>query len=112
VARADGLRGLLGGLRGVLDAVDDFAQVLDDFDPERDLGDLFEGLGAEPPGAARAARREALVTLGLEPDQVPTEAEIRAAYKGAARRAHPDMGGSSAAFARVAAARDLLLSEV
>ena len=38
--------------------------------------------------------------------------EIRAAYRSAAKRAHPDMGGSSAAFQRVRTAADSLLADL
>ena len=38
--------------------------------------------------------------------------EIRAAYRSAAKRAHPDMGGSSEAFQRVRTAADILLAEL
>jgi len=36
--------------------------------------------------------------------------EIRAAYRRAAKRAHPDMGGSSEAFQRIRTAADVLLA--
>jgi hypothetical protein len=39
-------------------------------------------------------------------------AEIRAAYRTAAKRAHPDQGGSSEAFQRVRTAVDVLLAEL
>lgn len=38
--------------------------------------------------------------------------EIRAAYRRAAKRAHPDRGGSSEAFRRVRAAADALLADL
>ena len=38
--------------------------------------------------------------------------EIHAAYRVAAKRAHPDLGGSSEAFRRVRAAADCLLAEL
>ena len=38
--------------------------------------------------------------------------EIRSAYRNAAKRAHPDMGGSSEAFQRVRTAADVLLAEL
>ncbi len=38
--------------------------------------------------------------------------EIHAAYRVAAKRAHPDLGGSSEAFQRVRAAADALLAEL
>jgi curved DNA-binding protein CbpA len=41
-----------------------------------------------------------------------TAAEIRAAYRKAAKLAHPDLGGSSEAFRRVQAAVDALLAEL
>jgi hypothetical protein len=41
-----------------------------------------------------------------------TAAEIRAAYRRAAKLAHPDLGGSSEAFRRVQAAVDGLLAEM
>ena len=41
-----------------------------------------------------------------------TAAEIRAAYRRAAKLAHPDLGGSSEAFQRVQAAADALLVEL
>ena len=38
--------------------------------------------------------------------------EIRAAYRSAAKRAHPDRGGSSEAFRRVRMAADVLLAQL
>ena len=38
--------------------------------------------------------------------------EIRAAYRSAAKRAHPDRGGSSEAFRRVRTAADVLLAQL
>lgn len=38
--------------------------------------------------------------------------EVRAAYRVAAKRAHPDLGGSNEAFRRVRAAADILLAEL
>ncbi len=38
--------------------------------------------------------------------------EIRAAYRSAAKRAHPDRGGSSEAFQRVRTAADVLLAQL
>jgi hypothetical protein len=46
------------------------------------------------------------VAFGASADQ------IRAAYRVAAKRAHPDMGGSSEAFRRVRSAADQLLAEL
>jgi curved DNA-binding protein CbpA len=48
--------------------------------------------------------------LGVGPGA--SAAEIRAAYRRAAKTAHPDQGGSSEAFQRVRVAADLLLEEL
>lgn len=44
--------------------------------------------------------------LGFARDAAPTGAEIDAAYRRLARKAHPDQGGSTAAMAELNAARD------
>jgi hypothetical protein len=47
--------------------------------------------------------------LGLPPDRQLSEPEIRQGYKRAAKRLHPDAGGSAREFAELAAARDALM---
>lgn len=61
--------------------------------------------------AAKAAQEEirARRLLGLGPKA--TAAEVKAAYRTRAARAHPDAGGSAAKMAELTAARDLLLSK-
>lgn len=51
---------------------------------------------------------DAAMMLGVEPDA--SEAEVRAAFRTAARNAHPDNGGNGHAdLGRLVAARDTLL---
>ena len=50
----------------------------------------------------------AILGVGLD----ATAGDIRAAYRRAAKTAHPDQGGSSEAFQRVRAAADALLEEL
>lgn len=105
MSRTRGLRDLLGSLDGVLRSVEAVADALDglDLDSEIDLEDLLRG------GAGRETERtRALRVLGFGPDARPTLGEIRSAYRAAARREHPDAGGSPERFAAVAAARDTL----
>jgi hypothetical protein len=47
--------------------------------------------------------------LGLPPDQRLAESEIQQGYKRAAKRLHPDAGGSDREFAELSAARDALM---
>ena len=48
-------------------------------------------------------------TLGLARDARPTHGEVKAAFKRAARAAHPDAAGCAVKFREVVAARDALL---
>jgi hypothetical protein len=50
--------------------------------------------------------------LGLPPGRRLSGAEIRDAYKRAAKTRHPDAGGSESAFRELSEARDALLREV
>jgi len=56
--------------------------------------------------AQDVARARAVLGVGAG----ASAAEIRAAYRDRAARAHPDAGGSAARMAELSAARDLLLS--
>jgi hypothetical protein len=47
--------------------------------------------------------------LGLPPDEQLAESEIQQGYKRAAKRLHPDVGGSTREFAELSAARDALM---
>ena len=47
--------------------------------------------------------------LGLPPDRQLAESEIQQGYKRAAKRLHPDAGGSAREFAELSAARDALM---
>jgi hypothetical protein len=47
--------------------------------------------------------------LGLPPDEQLAESEIQQGYKRAAKRLHPDAGGSAREFAELSAARDALM---
>jgi hypothetical protein len=47
--------------------------------------------------------------LGLSPERQLSEPEIQQGYKRAAKRLHPDAGGSAREFAEISAARDALM---
>jgi hypothetical protein len=47
--------------------------------------------------------------LGLAPERQLSEPEIQQGYKRAAKRLHPDAGGSAKEFAELSAARDALM---
>jgi hypothetical protein len=47
--------------------------------------------------------------LGLPPGRHPSDPEIQQGYKRAAKRLHPDAGGSAREFAELSAARDALM---
>jgi hypothetical protein len=47
--------------------------------------------------------------LGLPPERQLAESEIQQGYKRAAKRLHPDAGGSDREFAELSAARDALM---
>jgi hypothetical protein len=47
--------------------------------------------------------------LGLPPERQLSDPEIRQGYKRAAKRLHPDAGGSAREFAELSAARDALM---
>lgn len=70
----------------------------------------FRGFTALPsPAGAKKSWREA---LGFDPLQTPSKTSVMEAYRGAARRAHPDAGGSDAAMAALNVARDQALKEI
>lgn len=64
----------------------------------------FTGFSALPPPASPWD------VLGIPPRS--TKEQIEAAYRGKARTAHPDTGGSTAAMAALNAARDAALKEI
>jgi curved DNA-binding protein CbpA len=47
-------------------------------------------------------------TLGLDRAPAPSPADVKRAYRAAAKRAHPDHGGSKEKFAAIVKARDVL----
>jgi hypothetical protein len=47
--------------------------------------------------------------LGLPPERQLSDPEIQQGYKRAAKRLHPDAGGSAGEFAELSAARDALM---
>ncbi len=71
----------------------------------------FTGFSALPaPG--QQSKRSWRQVLGMLPDVQVDRAAIMAFYRDAARKAHPDMGGSADAMAEVNAARDEALLEI
>jgi hypothetical protein len=71
----------------------------------------FTGFSALPaPG--RQARRHWRQVLGIDANDAPTRNDVEAAYRAAAKRAHPDLGGSSEAMAEVNQARTEALEEI
>lgn len=70
----------------------------------------FRGFTALPaPAGGKKGWRE---VLGFDSRQNPSKTSILEAYRGAARRAHPDAGGSDAVMAALNAARDEALKEI
>jgi hypothetical protein len=59
--------------------------------------------------AAPAPEQQHRRLLGLPPDRQLAESEIQQGYKRAAKRLHPDAGGSTREFAELSAARDALM---
>lgn len=69
----------------------------------------FQGFTALPqPGATRTWRE----ILGFPPGATPDRAGIEHAYRTAAKKAHPDHGGTDAAMAEVNRAREAALREI
>lgn len=65
--------------------------------------------GPKPrPSARERAAAQARQLLGVREDA--SEADIRAAFRDRAARAHPDAGGSAAAMQALVRARDLLIN--
>ncbi len=69
----------------------------------------FQGFKALPPPTGTKSWRH---MLGLPVDRAVTRADIDAAYRIAARGAHPDNGGSHDTMASLNAARDEALKEI
>lgn len=71
----------------------------------------FTGFSALPaPG--QQSRRAWRQVLGIGPEEPVSTEVINSYYRSAARRAHPDMGGSADAMAEVNAAREEALQEI
>jgi hypothetical protein len=103
-------------LQSVLDVLEQYAA--EHGIPPKSLNGLREALHASkhrktarqtiPEGApVDEARRIALRVLGLAPDS--SERQIESAFRKAARRHHPDVGGDPAKFRSIVDARNLLL---
>jgi hypothetical protein len=60
-------------------------------------------------GAVPAPEQQQRRLLGLPPDRQLGESEIQQGYKRAAKRLHPDAGGSDREFAELSVARDALM---
>jgi hypothetical protein len=58
---------------------------------------------------APAPEQQHRLLLGLPPDERLEESKIQQGYKRAAKRLHPDAGGSAREFAELSAARDALM---
>jgi DnaJ-domain-containing protein 1 len=105
--RADPLRGFFSQLRAVVDSLEHVADAIDGVDLDSlNVDEILSGWQAR---GDDAEHRAACAVLGLDPEVEHDEQAVRAAYRRAARTAHPDAGGSPDAFARVARARDVLL---
>lgn len=52
----------------------------------------------------------ALVTLGLKEGSIVTKADVKAAYRAAAKSAHPDAGGNDEEMKKLNAAYELVLA--
>ena len=59
--------------------------------------------------AVPAPEQQHRLLLGLPPERQLAESEIQQGYKRAAKRLHPDAGGSAREFAELSAARDALM---
>lgn len=71
----------------------------------------FTGFSALPaPG--QQSRRHWRQVLAIDANDAPTRNDVEAAYRAAAKRAHPDLGGSSEAMAEVNQARTEALEEI
>lgn len=68
----------------------------------------FTGFAALPSPGKRGWR----ATLGIGADVAVTKAMIESFYRDAARRAHPDAGGTNEQMAELNAARDAALKEI
>ncbi len=89
------------------DAVPLLEAWLDRARPDWREAEAAQAEAADPPGAGRMDRAEALAVLGLA--EGATREEVRAAHRRLMQAAHPDHGGSDWLAARVNQARDLLL---
>jgi len=69
----------------------------------------FQGFRALPAPNSKKSWRE---VLGFAPQQFPSPQSIHKAYLMAARRAHPDAGGSDEAMVEVNAAKEAALKEI
>lgn len=84
--------------------------------PEEEFARLYEAITGQPwrggPGASPmpSASSADLAVLGLR--SMPTDAELRAAWRSAAMRHHPDAGGRAEDFTRVRAAYERLQKAV
>lgn len=63
-----------------------------------------------PRGRSALTLTEALQLLGLDPS--PSKAQVRSAYRAAAKQHHPDAGGDAKVFARVTEAYEILSGEL
>jgi hypothetical protein len=59
--------------------------------------------------AVPASEQQHRLLLGLSPDRQLSDPEIQQGYKRAAKRLHPDAGGSAREFTELSAARDALM---
>lgn len=66
------------------------------------ISEMFSGFVALPPPGAKLSWRE---VLGFAPQQFPTKSVLETAFRAAARRAHPDAGGTDAQMEEVLSAR-------
>ncbi|WP_378952235.1 J domain-containing protein [Mesorhizobium sp. ANAO-SY3R2] len=69
----------------------------------------FRGFMALPAPAGKRAWRE---VLGYAPQQTPSKTSLEAAFRNAAKRTHPDAGGSAEAMAELNAAKEQALKEI
>lgn len=73
------------------------------------MAEMFAGFMALPaPGAKRSWRE----VFGYAPQQTPSRTSLEAAFRQAAKKAHPDTGGSPEAMAELNQARDEAMKEV
>jgi hypothetical protein len=76
------------------------------------IRDALHGLDAPSFGkraAVPAPEQQHRRVLGLPAERQLAESEIQQSYKRAAKRLHPDAGGSAAEFTELSAARDALM---